>query len=1286
MMGVLLLAAAAVTNVVSNVAELKAVVPKLKWGSTLVLKDGVYDLSSLSVPAKDPTFLHCKAKVTIRSSSGDPAKCVLLGPGEAKPGRCLAFDGGDSRLVGITVSNFFVKGSSAAVHPGVWSDSTWFTNCVFAACRATDRGGAICRAAAPGGRVTCDDCTFVDCVSEASGGALASLATVVANGCRFIRCQARNGDGGAGSHITATGCRFTECSAKGRGGAGGGAAVSFGETRDCVFERCVDRGYAILRNSRAVHCAFVDCVGSSGFQHRFEDCCFKRSGGVSNSTLVNCKLDACSYPTNDVASLISFCTLTNCTIARTTGGNPKRWNSGMLNRSTLVNCLVAGNRSARDEVRDPAHPDWNCVFENTLITKESEAEAAKKAQGRGWDPASIKRRIAAQRAAQEAKLAAECKSGVHELLRIDFDNEKPRAKGCYGGFWCGIWGASKCEFSLVPGEGGKGEAMRCNLKGMVGGQLQVSSQPWVMWQNTWYRLRFKARGVDHPGQVSVGVRKYGYPWSMLAWPFKVFHPENEWKEYVIYKKSQHDVSGGFGIMLALGDVGCVDFDYFIVEKLDYDPTEKEAPENPNPPVRGNLIPRGSFETIGDPFFILNRSSSGIWTTWYEPWMERVEGGHDGKYCMHFPPLSKCPKEVLPGKARLTSARTLRSVRIPVASGHKYKLSGWYKLTGAPGDKFPTAYCYFSFNSEVNGKGWGGGNRFCITEHNRRTSGKNTGAVPGEWQRLEVVSAKPVPKNVRSVVISIEINGYDICLDGLDFRMVGDDLKPSEDPAEKPYELQAAFDSGDPRTTPRIVKWGERLPLSLAAMPKSKGEGEAVKVTLKVVAYPDKVTATEKLTLKTGEAKRVDVDPGANGILRVELSTDDAQLADPLEVVMARLPEPRKTGPESFFGSHIRMCPYFVNYAAAIGLKWQRLHDCSNMCKMKWANPEPGVYQWADEIVDYVRSKGINILALPDYPSAYIMPTNALGQVVYDNEGYKAWCCELAKHYKGRIDHFEIWNEPYMPYFYKRDAKEYGKTFNAGAEGIRKGNPSAKVIGWCTEFTTPKYVTPFLKDYPVENKPDYNSVHYYYNSIPGDGDLSYERIVRNVKDTFGERAGSELWNTEGNLALTHTFYTKMRAFSRSSADRGVAFGTRGWAETVANGISKTFLYTMHNTDNVDVGGLMTLIDYDRAPTPEAAATAVTAYFIDGLKPVKDLPGIERCKYQIFAGQGRASLLLWDDVLKEGRARIDTSKLAAVYDAMGNRLTGKVELTMVPVFVTDESDDAAGLVGRTKASLE
>ena len=57
--------------------------------------------------------------------------------------------------------------------------------------------------------------------------------------------------------------------------------------------------------------------------------------------------------------------------------------------------------------------------------------------------------------------------------------------------------------------------------------------------------------------------------------------------------------------------------------------------------------------------------------------------------------------------------------------------------------------------------------------------------------------------------------------------------------------------------------------------------------------------------------------------------------------------------------------------------------------------------------------------------------------------------------------------------------------------------------------------------------------------------------------------------------------------------------------------------------------------------------------------------------------RSTLLLWDDVLKEGRPKLDTAKFAAVYDAMGNRLSGTVELTMVPVFVLAEGEDAPGL---------
>lgn len=647
-------------------------------------------------------------------------------------------------------------------------------------------------------------------------------------------------------------------------------------------------------------------------------------------------------------------------------------------------------------------------------------------------------------------------------------------------------------------------------------------------------------------------------------------------------------------------------------------------------------------------------------------MERAEGGVDGRHCLYFPPPPECPEEVAPNGARPTLSRTLRSVDVPVASGRNYKLSVWYRFSCR--EKVPVAYCALMASA---GREWSMGDRFCVRKAN-------------EWQKLEVVSRTPVPKGVRNVNISVEINSREVWLDQMDFRVLEDDGAPGparRAAAEKPYELQLAFDRGTPaKRVPPIVTWGERLPLEVAAMPKDGRAGGEVPVTLRVVAYPDRVTVAKRLTLVGGRPRKLEVDPEANGLVRVELAADGAALADPLEKVMARLPKPRPTGPESSFGTHLRVCPYFIDYAAAIGIKWQRLHDCSNMCKMKWGNPRRGAYQWADEIVDYMRAKGLNVLALPDYPAPYAMPTNAQGQVCYDNDAYRAWCRELAAHYRGRIDHFEIWNEPYMSYFYRRDAKEHGKTFNAGAEGIREGNPDAKVIGWCTELTSPKYVLPFLKDYPVAKRPDFNSVHHYYTSVPGDGELSYDRIIGNVKETFGEHAGDEIWNTEGNLALTHTFYARMRTFDRALADRGVAFGTRGWAEAVACGIAKTFLYTTHNTDGPNVGGLITLIDYDRSPTPEAAATAVTAHFIDGLRSVKGLPEIPGCRFRAFAGDGRTTILLWDDVLAEGARTLGPSRGYDVYDAMGNRLAGEVTLGMIPVFIVARGEDAAALAGR------
>jgi beta-glucosidase/6-phospho-beta-glucosidase/beta-galactosidase len=101
----------------------------------------------------------------------------------------------------------------------------------------------------------------------------------------------------------------------------------------------------------------------------------------------------------------------------------------------------------------------------------------------------------------------------------------------------------------------------------------------------------------------------------------------------------------------------------------------------------------------------------------------------------------------------------------------------------------------------------------------------------------------------------------------------------------------------------------------------------------------------------------------------------------------------------------------------IGVKWVRIQS-----GWQKTEKEKGVYDfaWLDAIVD-------NILARNMKPWMCVCYGNKLygGQAeeyfgavgcppIHTEEQRTAWhnyCVALAKHYKGRVDHFEIWNEP-----------------------------------------------------------------------------------------------------------------------------------------------------------------------------------------------------------------------------------------------------------------------------------
>jgi hypothetical protein len=142
------------------------------------------------------------------------------------------------------------------------------------------------------------------------------------------------------------------------------------------------------------------------------------------------------------------------------------------------------------------------------------------------------------------------------------------------------------------------------------------------------------------------------------------------------------------------------------------------------------------------------------------------------------------------------------------------------------------------------------------------------------------------------------------------------------------------------------------------------------------------------------------------------------------------------------------------HLAALGAKWARLQTGWSRCETK-----EGVYDfaWLDEVVNNVIAAGVkpwfnvgygNKLYSPDAPHE-----SAVGQVpLYDGErGVNAWKSflrELAGHFRERVEHWEIWNEPNISCFWhpkhKSSPIEYTKLVSLSAEAIGAKHPKAQI--------------------------------------------------------------------------------------------------------------------------------------------------------------------------------------------------------------------------------------------------
>jgi hypothetical protein len=125
----------------------------------------------------------------------------------------------------------------------------------------------------------------------------------------------------------------------------------------------------------------------------------------------------------------------------------------------------------------------------------------------------------------------------------------------------------------------------------------------------------------------------------------------------------------------------------------------------------------------------------------------------------------------------------------------------------------------------------------------------------------------------------------------------------------------------------------------------------------------------------------------------------------------------------------------------------------------WAyyEPSPGVYDWthADLVVDHARQQGLRVIArlgfVPEWarPDPEDQPTTFtyLAEEQYDDFG--AYVYAFVEHFRGRVDHIVIWNEPnislewgYRPV----DPEGYTALLRAAYPHAEAANPDIVVLG------------------------------------------------------------------------------------------------------------------------------------------------------------------------------------------------------------------------------------------------
>jgi len=181
--------------------------------------------------------------------------------------------------------------------------------------------------------------------------------------------------------------------------------------------------------------------------------------------------------------------------------------------------------------------------------------------------------------------------------------------------------------------------------------------------------------------------------------------------------------------------------------------------------------------------------------------------------------------------------------------------------------------------------------------------------------------------------------------------------------------------------------------------------------------------------------------------------------------------------------------------------------------------QPGQFDWSeqDKLVADAAEHGVRILPII-WEAVWESGEDHAPATDEERATFAQFAYEAAKHFKGRIDAWEVWNEPNSGYFWRpdRNARDYTLLLKAVYPAIKSANPNAVVVGGALAdidgITDPGFLREMCR-FGAADYMDALSIHPY--RYGGNPEIKFPGPIQELRDILGKhgRPDVPIWISE-----------------------------------------------------------------------------------------------------------------------------------------------------------------------------